>query len=94
MGIEAIISLGVVVVTALLAIGGFIWVQKNQEIRLKISEERLTELDKRVNQHDVLFEVLKLDLEYMKKGIDDLRAGQTRLEEQHLKEMRAIKKEK
>ena len=92
MGIEAIISLGVVVVTALLAIGGFIWIQKNQGIRLKVTEERLTEMDKRVGNHDILFEVIKLDLDYMKKGIDDLKEGQFRLEEQHRHEMDALRK--
>ena len=70
-------------VTAALAVGGFIWMMKNHEKRLTRTEDRLVETDRRVNHHDIIFEVIKLDLDYMKKGIDALREGQVRLENQH-----------
>jgi hypothetical protein len=76
MGIETIVTIAVVVVTAALAVGGLIWMLKNHEHRLSRTEDRLAETDKRVNNHDILFEVLKLDLDYMKKGIDKLQEGQ------------------
>jgi len=53
---------------------------KNHEKRLTRTEDRLAETDKRVNKHDIIFERLTVDLEYMKKGIDALQAGQERLE--------------
>jgi len=56
---------------------------KNHEKRLSRTEDRLAETDKRVNGHDIIFERLSVDLDYMKAGIDDLKKGQQRLEDRY-----------
>ena len=89
--IELIVSLGISVVVMLLAVGGYIWMLKNHEKRVTSAEDRLIEMDKRMNNHDVIFEVIKLDLEYMKKGIDELRSGIDRLEHQHDEEFKELR---
>lgn len=60
----------------LVALGGLIWMLKNNSKRLDRVEGRQDEQDKRLNGHDITFEALRVDLAYMKDGIDSLRHGQ------------------
>ncbi len=87
MGVELIIELGVILSTSILAVGGFIWMLKNHEKRITRTEDQLVETGRRIDSHDIIFSALKVDLDYMRQGIDSLKAGQERLEHQHYERM-------